>query len=44
MAIDNSGNVYVTGYSKGSLTKWDIVTIKYKYIGIHCGSEIQYEF
>lgn len=29
MTIDGSGNVYVTGYSKGSTTNDDIVTVKY---------------
>jgi hypothetical protein len=29
MAIDGSGNVYVTGYSSGGETWWDYLTIKY---------------
>ena len=29
MTVDNQGNVYVTGYSKGSTTGRDIATVKY---------------
>ena len=30
VAVDDSGNVYVTGYSWGSGTEYDLTTIKYK--------------
>ncbi len=33
LALDNTGNVYVTGISRGSGTSWDYVTIKYSPAG-----------
>lgn len=33
MTVDNQGNVYVTGFSKGNLTGKDIATIKYSSSG-----------
>jgi Beta-propeller repeat len=34
IAIDDSGNVYVTGYSTGIGTAWDFATIKYNSNGV----------
>jgi uncharacterized delta-60 repeat protein len=34
IAVDNSGNVYVTGYAVGTSTTWDYTTIKYSSDGV----------
>lgn len=34
IGVDNSGNVYVTGYSDAFSTRWDYVTVKYNSAGI----------
>ncbi|TKJ42993.1 hypothetical protein CEE36_05775 [candidate division TA06 bacterium B3_TA06] len=33
LAVDKAGNVYVTGYGKGTQSSWDMITIKYDLSG-----------
>mgnify|MGYP001571294163 CR=1 FL=1 len=40
LAVDDSGNVYVTGKSWDSVTRYDYATIKYSPMGILCGLDI----
>src|SRR5678815_3443152 len=40
MVVDNSGNVYVTGFSNSGANSEDYITIKYNYNGIGSGSDV----
>lgn len=42
MALDNAGNVYVTGYSEGSGTGYDIATVAYRPDGTALWSDVGY--
>src|SRR5205085_3660528 len=42
VAVDNAGNVYVTGTSAGNGTNYDFATLKYSSAGVQLGNIMRY--